>query len=144
MSIDDDDEPFYPGSTTLKRSAGGEGPEIPEDEQTWERFGRKYHDHRGREITLYSISALAEALGRDVKTMRHWDKYQILPPCDSRTLSASEHGRWRLYTHAQLVGLRRIAQEEGLLSGKRVFVQKTSFTVKATELFRSLEADDDD
>jgi MerR HTH family regulatory protein len=145
MSIDDDDEPFYPGSTTLKKSAGGSGPAIPEDEQTWERYGREYLDSQGRRIMLYSISALAEALERDVKTMRHWDKYRILPPCDSRTDSASEHGRWRLYTHAQLVGLRRIAKEEGLLSGKRVFVQKTQFTAKAEALFAELEkADDDD
>lgn len=134
------DEAFYPGSNTPKRSAGGTGPVIPDSEpQEWEQMGMTVL-FSGKKVTLYPISALASALRRDVKTVRHWDEYKILPPAQNRTASVSHHGRWRLYTHEQIAGLQRIAESEGLFSGKRVYVRKTNFVPRAYQLFVDLEA----
>lgn len=138
--IDEDDELFYPGSTTVRRSAGGEGPVIPDTEpQEWEHMGRRFVVETGQEVTFFPISALACALGRSVKTVRHWDQDNILPETYNRTDSSSDHGRWRLYTAAQIAGLQRIARDEGLMNNKRVYVRKTQFTARAQQLFDDLD-----
>jgi hypothetical protein len=137
--FDDDNEPTYPGSTSLKRSAGGTGPVIPDTEpEPWEEMGKQYRMD-GRVVVLYSIGAVASALGRAAMTIRHWDQKQLIPTPEIRTDSSSHHGRKRIYTHEQVAGLRRIAVEEGLLKEKRVFMKRTRFTERAFALFRELE-----
>lgn len=138
MPTDDGDD-FYPGSTEVKRSSGGKGRVVPTTEpQPWEELGHQYVNN-GRRVTLYPISALAMALERSPYTIRHWDQAGHLPPPNNYTDSHSEHGRRRLYTHAEISGLQQIAATEGLLFGKKVFVGKTNFRVRAQALLDELE-----
>lgn len=137
-SLPEDDDDFYPGTTELKRSAGGTGLTVPVTEpQPWEALGTTYLDH-GMHVVLYPISALAMALERKTVTIRHWDQQRIIPPANNFTDSRSEHGRRRLYTRAQIFGLQQIAESEGLLAGKKVFVHKTKFIPRAFALFTAL------
>jgi len=135
----EEDSDTYPGSTRLKRSAGGTGPVIPESEpQPWEEMGHQYKSGRAV-VVLYSIGALASALNRGVSTIRHWDQQNIIPPANIRTDSHSYHARRRIYTHEQISGLQRIAAEEGLLFKRRMWVHRTQFTTRAYKLFADLE-----
>lgn len=139
MSIDEVEEDTYPGSTRRKRSAGGEGPKIPDTEpQPWEEMF-ELRLYEGKQMRFYPISALASALGRSVATVRHWDENSILPPASLRTDALGPQGRRRVYTHAQIAGLQRIAEHEGLFRSNRVYVRRTKFTAQAFALFKALE-----
>lgn len=135
----DDDDVFYPGSRRIRRSQGGEAPELPEpDVQEWQRFGKTYLTDSGSPQVFYPISALGMALGRKAITMRHWEQDGVIPK-PLRSVSSSSNGRRRMYTYDQIVGLQQIAKEEGLMSGQRVYVTKTAFGARAEKLFRELE-----
>jgi hypothetical protein len=79
------------------------------------------------------------ALGRSTATVRHWDEDGVLPPATLRTNAVGPKGRRRVYTHAQITGLQRIAEQEGLFRSNRVYVRRTKFTKLAFELFAALE-----
>lgn len=140
MRVDESNESvFYPGSTERKRSAGGDGPTIPDSEpQPWEEM-YELRLYGGKQMRFYPISALAAALNRSVATVRHWDENGILPPASLRTDALGPQGRRRVYTHEQIAGLQRIAEQEGLFKSNRVYVRRTKFTSLAFELFKALE-----
>lgn len=93
---------------------------------------------------LYSIGELAKALGREVVTVRKWETDGTIPlPIYVKNGSDGKHGRRRLYSAAQICGMVRIANEEGIhidqmrpRKGQRIKqIQRTRFTERVTALF---------
>jgi hypothetical protein len=91
--------------------------------------------HRGEEKEFFPISSLAAALNRSVVTIRKWEGKGFIPKATFGTPSKALGGRVRLYTRAQIVGLRDIAREEGLLDDLTKAVTKTQFAAMAHILF---------
>lgn len=94
----------------------------------------------GAEQEFFSIGQLGKALGnRSAVTLRKWEREGILPKSPFTRPSEDVRGRRRMYTRSMVEGLRRIAQEEGVLlpdKGKRL--SGTAFAIKAAELFRKI------
>ena len=92
----------------------------------------------GTPSDYYPISALAAALNRAQSTIREWERDRIIPPAlilnrDSR------NGRRRLYTGAQIKGLRQLADECGVLDNMRAPVKDSEFSQLAFLLFKQLD-----
>jgi hypothetical protein len=117
---------------------------------------------KGVEREFYTIGELAKALGRQVVTVRKWEREGILPASqfvvnayilgpggepvtdDLGRKVENKRGRRRLYTAEQVVGIVQIAADEGILldpyrprKGQRVRqIRETNFTERVIALFR--------
>lgn len=130
---------FYPGSKTpIKENKYV--PPAPEDD----RPGKpRTFLVDGKPQEFYGVGDLAKALNRKSVTIRKWETDGIIPNATFILPSEDSRGRRRLYTRAQIEGLRQIAAEEGLLEpnaqGKWNAIDKTKFKSRALELFKQLE-----
>lgn len=92
-------------------------------------------NYRGEPMEFYPIGSLAYALNRSVVTMRKWEKAGYLPKPAFGIPTKALGGKIRLYTRDQIMRLRRIASEEGLLEDLAKSVKNTQFRRKAREVF---------
>jgi MerR HTH family regulatory protein len=93
----------------------------------------------GKTVELCTVGELAKALNRASVTIRAWERTGIMPPSGYRHPSLNPRGRRRLYSRAQIEGVVRIAEEEGVLvPGPRVTITDTKFTEKVHMLFVDL------
>lgn len=118
-----------PSQPVVKQSA-------PADEAAWflgspVRIGGEPSDY-------YPISALAAALNRSPNTIRDWERERIIPPAFILNKD-SPNGRRRLYTGAQIRGLRQLAAECGALDDLRYQVNGSEFSQLAFVLFAQLD-----
>jgi hypothetical protein len=97
-------------------------------------------NHHGEPTEFWPIGSLAAALNRSVVTLRKWERRGILPKATFGIPTQALGGRVRLYNRPQIMGLRRIAEEEGLLLDLAKSVTRTEFRKKARVLF-GLEED---
>lgn len=81
----------------------------------------------GRDVALFSVSVMAEALGRDVRTLRRWEKLGYWPtkcmwkvPDDKRTK------RW--YSRDQILGVQKKHQE--MAKGSHGFAHSPHFPMR--------------
>jgi hypothetical protein len=109
-------------------------PSRDDHRPVWAHRPRTLPHRPGEEY--FEIRILARALRRKSTTMRTWTTNGWLPKARYRL-----HGR-RLYTQAQIEGLVRIADEEGLLHDKRRNPASTHFPQRARELFAQLARED--
>lgn len=86
----------------------------------------------GREITMFTIGELARRLGRDVQTVRGWERRGVIPVARYRSLTNQ-----RLYTEEQISAIVRIAQEEKILIC-RDFMD-TNFTQRVIDAFEEFD-----
>lgn len=136
---------FYPGSKQKKKEYGPKykSPATqPEPEEIPGRGGKEFLVN-GQRVKLYPVGALASFLNRKPGTMRKWENEGIIPNATYVLPSDSVNGQRRLYTEEQIRGLRRIAEEEGILEpsagGKWSAVETTQFRSRALQLFKELE-----
>ncbi|WP_162641811.1 hypothetical protein [Streptosporangium sp. 'caverna'] len=90
---------------------------------------------RGRDFDLFRIGALAVVLNRATDTVRQWEKSGVIPATKNRTISADIRGTRRRYTRAQILGMHRIAQEEGVLEPYARRLRETQFVERVRALF---------
>lgn len=117
--------------------------EVPEEMQLEAALGRPYKAmrYRGERKPFYSIGSLARALNRAPVTIRKLQDDGVIPPPtftspgERRYIHASQV---RLYTREQIAGLRKIAQEEGILIDTWKAIKDTNFKDRARELFEEL------
>lgn len=127
----------YPGSRQTRRAvAKTKAKAAPEDEERWDAHPT-IQNVDGRDVEFFYVGAVAVALGRRPNTIRRWLNDGTLPKERFRTNASAVKGSRRLWTRAQIEGMRRIAKEEGLFDG--AVVTRTDFTVRVKELFRSLK-----
>jgi len=139
------DDPILRFFSPLGNAVEGEEPEDhgTDEEPSWERLGKVYNVG-GRDMVLYPIGALAEALERRPVTIRTWEQNRWLPETPVRG-KQQHRGRRRLYTRSMIEGLLQIAQEEGLMvsPGTRPpKMEDTRFTQRAEELFARIKEEE--
>ncbi len=136
---------FYPGSKqkvkTFDNPAKNTQPVQDDRELDLGRGQTFLVNSQPREF--YKISALATALNRKPVTIRKWEAEGIIPKAPFILPSSDQRGQRRLYSLEQIMGLREIARQEGVLQpsahGKWKDITSSQFTAKAIELFKTLE-----
>lgn len=99
----------------------------------------------GKEVELFTIGQLAQALGLRPVTLRKWETMGWIPMPPMRTKppnwaglpSKTVKGR-RLWTRPMVAGIVRIAEEEGLLERPRKRVEHTNFTPRVVALYEQV------
>jgi hypothetical protein len=117
--------------------------EVSEDDELTSLLGPPYKmlNYGGEKTAFYSIGSLARALNRSPVTIRKWEANGTIPqplwsaPGDTKALG----GQVRLYIREQIAGLRKIAEEEGILHETWHAVHSTNFQARALELFLRLQ-----
>ena len=128
---------FYPGSRhTIQPHVSAERVDDPE---RWDAKPRKFRVG-GVDREFFTIGHLAKALLRKPVTIRAWERAGVIPKPTFRRPSEDPRGTRRLYTRAQVEGMVRIAEEEGLMKGDYRSVSNTDFTRRVIALFRELAA----
>lgn len=92
------------------------------------------------ERSVYPIGELARALNRRPATMRKWEDLGIIPRAPIELTPGSPGGRRRLYTAEHIIGMVRIADEEGVLNPREHAIKDTQFVARVQELFAALLA----
>jgi hypothetical protein len=131
---------YYPGSKMPVKAYGAR--EILVDmhnaEELWGK--PKIMLLNNQETEFYTLGELARVLNRKTVTLRKWENEGILPKPAYMFPSSDPRGKRRLYTKEQILGLRDIAKEEGILEpsakGKWKPVYETDFRERALRLFR--------
>lgn len=98
-------------------------------------LGKPLFPGTGNTEAFYPISALAHALNRSTGTIRTWHETGVLPGTYS-VPGKTPNGRRRVYTARQIMGLRRLAAEYGVLDDKKA--QLEEFSKRARMLFEQL------
>lgn len=128
---------YYPGSKQPVKRYGIDALIPPADEE----FELNYPDFKG--TGYYTIGALCLALNRLPVTIRKWEKDGVIPKPTYIRSSADPRGKRRLYTKDQIMGMRKIAEDEGLLepnaNGHWKPLTGTEFRTKVLALFFELE-----
>ena len=115
---------FYPGSKRKRKEQVVKPPEITLD-IAWDAKPIKKPLPNGKEVELFSIGALAGALGRPVITVRTWIKEGYLPASPYRLpakkdKNGEDHQGRRLYSRAMVEKTVSLFDSAGLLYTKRV------------------------
>jgi hypothetical protein len=129
---------FYPGSKQ-RRAAN---PVVHEEEDLPDLGKGRTLVVNGRDVEFFGIGTLAAVLNRKAGTIRAWEADGTIPasgfikPGQDR----DPRGRRRLWTRAQIIGIWRIAKEEGVLyPGPRINIERTEFETKVRALFKQLK-----
>ena len=127
---------YFPGSSQKisKDSAARQQPVKQEAESDfWADSPRKYM-FDGREWYFYSIGDLARALQKSPVTIRLWESQGYIP-MPRRADAVDPDKEQRIYSRAQIEGIVRIAEEEGILGVARPRISQTQFAKRVAELF---------
>lgn len=113
---------FYPGSKRKRREPAK--PEV-EPKDDWDAKSYKKTLPNGKDIDMFTIGALASALGRPLITVRAWIKEGYIPaspyrlPTKKNVNGEDHHGR-RLYSRPMIDAAVELFSKAGLLHKKRI------------------------
>jgi hypothetical protein len=115
---------YYPGSKRKRKEKVIKDPEV-EPDMAWDIKPIKKNLPNGKEVELFTIGALANALGRPVITIRTWIKEGYLPASPYRLpakkdKNGEDHQGRRLYSRAMVESVIELFHSAGLLHTKRV------------------------
>lgn len=119
-----DVDDYYPGSKR-KRKVKVEPKKEVEPDSSWDSHPRITTLPNGTDIELFTIGALAAALGRPVITIRAWLKEGYLPAAPYRlpakkNINGEDHQGRRLYSRAMVEKVVELFAKAGLLYVKRI------------------------
>jgi hypothetical protein len=112
---------YYPGSKRKRREPVTK---VVED-TTWDAKGFKKTLPNGKEVDMFTIGALADALGRPIITLRKWMEEGYLPTSPYRLPAKVDkkgkvvQGR-RLYTRPMIEKAVELFSKAGVLHAKRI------------------------
>jgi len=129
------DEYFIPGLKGPQKFAAPEQHEDALDALLGHPILMRY---QGEVTEFYKIGALARSLNRSVVTIRKWQDKGIIPKPNFAIPTKALGGKIRLYSRPQVLGLREIAEEEGILIDTTKAITHTRFEERAFNLFREL------
>ena len=115
---------FYPGSKRKRKEKVEKVSSVVLD-SNWDSKPYKKTLPNGRDLEMFTIGALAAALGRPVITIRAWLKEGYLPaspyrlPTKKNIKGEDHHGR-RLYSRAMVEKVLELFASAGLLEVKRI------------------------
>lgn len=115
---------YYPGSKRKRRETEKTAPTVKE-EKTWDSSPRITTMPNGQDMELFTLGALADALGRPVITVRDWVRKSYLPTAPYRLPAVNNkngdpHNGKRLYSRAMIDSAVEIFGKAGLLGETRV------------------------
>lgn len=115
---------FYPGSKRKRKPVEVKPPEVVPD-SSWDSKPYKKTLPNGRDLEMFTIGALAAAVGRPVITIRAWLKEGYLPASPYRlptkkNINGEDHAGRRLYSRAMVETLVEIFSRNGLMDTKRI------------------------
>ena len=118
----EDLDTYYPGS---KRKRKEKVIKEADPEAAWDTKPIKKKLPNGNEVELFTIGAMANALGRPVITIRTWIKEGYLPASPYRlpakkNKNGEDHQGRRLYSRAMVERTVSLFHSAGLLHTKRV------------------------
>jgi hypothetical protein len=129
---------YYPGSSKkIQRNVSSDAQERQPDTPAWDLKPRRLYELNGIKYEVFSIGDLAVALEKRPVTIRLWETKGFIPTT-MRAPSNHQEKRQRIYSRAQIEGIVRIAQEEGILHQAKPRVEKTNFKEKVLDLFLEL------
>jgi hypothetical protein len=114
---------YYPGSKRKRKETKKEA-RVPEV-KTWDARPFVKTLPNGKDVEMFTLGALAEALGRPVATVRAWTVVGYLPPPPYRlpdvvdVKGVTRKGR-RLYSRAMVIAAVEIFAKFGLLDSIRI------------------------
>jgi hypothetical protein len=115
---------FYPGSKRKRKAHEPKKQEV-EPGQGWDSRPYVKTLPNGKDVEMFTIGALAEALGRPVITIRTWIKEGHIPaspyrlPAKQNVRGETQMGR-RLYSRSMVEKLIELFEKSGLLYIKRI------------------------
>ena len=115
---------FYPGSKRKRKKVEPKKPEIfPEKDWDSKPFNKTLPN--GKTLEMFTIGALAQALGRPVITLRMWIKEGYLPASPYRlpskkNVNGEDHLGRRLYSRAMVEKVIELFTAAGVLEVKRI------------------------
>lgn len=129
---------FFPGSKTRIPSTPTQAQEMTTTsstkEDSWDSRVKTYN-MQGIPTEFFEVGSLAKALNRQVVTVRLWERNGTIPKSMYRSPQNN-----RLYTRAQIEGMRNIAQQEGLLDTRTKSFAASNFTPRVIQLYKDLSA----
>ena len=119
-----DVDQYYPGSKRKRKPVVAKKPEVELD-LNWDAKPIKKTLPNGRDLEMFTIGAIAAALGRPVITLRAWIKEGYLPAApyrlpSTKDVNGKEHQGRRLYSRAMVERVVEILRTAGLLEIKRI------------------------
>ena len=119
-----DVDQYYPGSKRKRKPIVAKKPEVELD-LNWDAKPIKKTLPNGRDLEMFTIGALAAALGRPVITLRAWIKEGYLPAApyrlpSTKDVNGKDHQGRRLYSRAMVEKVVEILRTVGLLEVKRI------------------------
>jgi len=123
-SMFSDVDQYYPGSKRKRKPIVAKKPEV-EPDLNWDAKPIKKALPNGRDLEMFTIGALAAALGRPVITIRAWIKEGYLPVAPYRLpatkdVNGKDHQGRRLYSRTMVERVVEILKAAGLLEVKRI------------------------
>jgi len=116
---------FYPGSKRKRRESAT--PKTVEHVQTqgWDAKPQVKTLPNGRDVELFTVGALAQALGRPFVSIRVWNEKGYLPKAPYRlptkkNVHGEDHKGRRLYSRAMIETAVDLFTKAGLLNVKRI------------------------
>lgn len=135
-----DIQEYYPGSTRPIIRHPNRDVDRRFDRPEWDDKPLKLKVG-GKEMEFFTVGQLGDALGgRRPVTIRKWERTGVIPKPTFRKPSEDPRGQRRLYSRAQVEGMIRIAEEEGVLYPYSRPIKESEFTAKVIELFKELQA----
>ena len=138
-------EEFYPGSKRKRKVSEPKKREI-EPLQGWDSKPYVKTLPNGQDVEMFTIGALAQALGRPVITIRTWIKEGYLPaspyrlPSKKNIRGEDQMGR-RLYTRSMIEIVIELFEKAGLIYIKRIeWAENKQLTNEIAEAWDKIRA----
>jgi hypothetical protein len=144
-SVIADLEDYYPGSKRKRRT-----PEVvePKAEVSWDSRPYVKPLPNGKDIELFSVGALAKALGRPFITIRKWNESGYLPTSPYRlptkkNKNGEEHKGRRLYSRAMIEATVALFAQFGVLQSARIdWSSNRQLTTALVEAWAKIQAEE--
>ena len=116
---------FYPGSKRKRRDSAAPKSVDHVPIQQWDAKPQVKTLPNGKDVELFTVGALAQALGRPFVSIRVWNENGYLPKAPYRLPTkknkhGEEHKGRRLYSRAMIEAAVAIFDKAGLLQVKRI------------------------
>lgn len=115
---------FYPGSKRKRKAVVKKQPEVVPG-TNWDSSSKLRTLPNGKDVEMFTIGALASALGRPIITIRNWIKEGHIPSAPYRLPSTKDvngdvHAGKRLYSRAIIEKTLQLFEKAGVLETKRI------------------------
>jgi hypothetical protein len=138
---------YYPGSKRKRKPLVVKEPEVTPD-PTWDAKPFKKTLPNGKDIEMFTIGALASAVGRPVITIRTWIKEGYIPPSPYRLSDTVDKngkslpGR-RMWSRAMVESFVELLGKAGLLDVKRIeWPQHRKLSNEIAEAWNNIRANE--